>query len=81
MNICAAMITLGSHSGVSVRRASKQDKILAVKNPGVSLCPSYENGGRAVPPDTIVVLLQDITGEKGCLFIRYPDLIRTMYWV
>ena len=63
------------------RCAGWVDRILAVKNPGVSLRPSHKNGGRVVPPGTIVVLLQDITGEKGYLLIRYPDLIRTMYWV
>ena len=51
------------------------------KNPGVSLCPSFENGGRVAPPGTIAVLLQGISGEKGSWLIRYPDLIRTMYWV
>ena len=65
------MNTLGSHSGVSVRLASRLD--FAVKNPGVSLRHSYENGGRVVPPGTIAVLLQDIPGEKGSLLIRYPD--------
>ena len=63
------------------RCAGRVDRILAVKNPGVSLRPSYENGGRVVPPGTIAVLLQDILGEKGSLPIRYPDLIRPMYWV
>ena len=61
------------------RCAGRVDRILAVKNPGVSLRPSYENGGRVVPPSTITVLLQDIPGEKGSLPIRYPDLIRPMY--
>ena len=63
------------------RCAGRVDRLLAVKNPGVSLRPSHKNGGRVVPPGTIVVLLQDITREKGYLLIRYPDLIRTMYWV
>ena len=63
------------------RCAGRVDRILAVKNPGVSLRPSYENGGWVVPPGTITVLLQDIPGEKGSLPIRYTDLIRPMYWV
>ena len=61
--------------------AGRVDRILAVKNPGVSLHPSYENGGREAPLGTIAVLLQDIPEEKGRLLIRYPDLDRTMYWV
>ena len=63
------------------RCARRVDRILALKNPGVSLRPSYENGGRVVPPGTIVVLWQDITGENGWLIIRYPVLIWTIYWV
>ena len=63
------------------RCAWRVDRILAVKDPGVSLRPSYENGGRVVPPGTIGVLLQDIPGEKGSLLIRYPDLVRPMYRV
>ena len=62
------------------RCAGRVDRILAVKNPGVSLRHSYENGGREVSPGMIAVLLQDIPREKGSLLIRYPDLIRTMYW-
>ena len=45
------------------RCAGRVNGILAVKNPGVSLRPSYENGGRMVPPGTITALLQDIPGE------------------
>ena len=63
------------------RCAGRVDRILAVKNPGVSLRPSYENGGRVVPPGTITVLLQYMLGEKGNLPIRHPDLIRPIYWV
>ena len=62
------------------RCAGRVDRTLAVKNPGDSLRPSYGNGGRAVPPGTIAVLLQDIPGEEGSLPITYPDLIRPMYW-
>ena len=54
------------------RCAGRVDRILAVKNPSVSLCHSYENGGREVPPGLIAVLLQDIPGGKGILLIRYP---------
>ena len=50
------------------RCAGWVDRILAVNNSGVSLCPSNENGGRVVPPGTIAVSLQYIPGEKGvCL--------------
>ena len=72
-------ITLGSLQ--ASRCARRMDRILAINNPGLSLCPSYENGGRVVPPGTITVLLQDIPGEKGSLSIRYPDLIKPMYWI
>ena len=72
-----AIIILGSNSGVSVCRASGQDP--CSEEPGVSLCPSYENGGREVPHGMIVVLLQDIPGEKGSLLIRYPNLMKTIY--
>ena len=61
------------------RCAGWVDRIIAVKNPGVSLRRSYENGGRVVPPGTIGVLLLDIPGEKRSLPIRYPDLIRPIY--
>ena len=63
------------------RCAGRVHRFLAVKNLGVSLRHSYENGGRVVPPGTVAVLLQDIPGEKGSLPIRYPDLVRPMYWV
>ena len=63
------------------RCAGRVDRILLVKNPGVSLRPSFENGGREVPPGTIAVLLQDIPGEKESLLIRSPDLVRTVYWI
>ena len=62
------------------RCAGRVDRILAVKNPGVPLRPSYENGGRVMSPGTIAILLQDIPGEKGSLLIRCPDLVRTLYW-
>ena len=63
------------------RRAWRVDRILAVKNPGVSLRPGYENDERVVPPITVAVLLQDIPIKNGSLLIRYPDLVITMYWV
>ena len=53
--------------------------IFLVKNPGVSLGPSYANGGLVVPPVTSTVLSQDVPEEKGNLFTRYPDLVRTMF--
>ena len=57
------------------------DRILAVKNSGVSLRPSYENDGPVVPPSKIAVLLQDIPGEKDSLLIWYPDLVRSIHRV
>ena len=60
------------------RCVGRVDRILAVKNTGVSLRPSYENGGRVGPPGTIAVLFQVMPGERGSLLIRYPDLVRTM---
>ena len=77
---CAHLITPWVAIQAS-RCAWRVDRILAVKNPGVSLHPSDENGGRVASPGTIAVLFQDIPGEKDSLLIRYPDLIRTMYWV
>ena len=68
------MYNLGSHSGVSVR-LGRQDS--CSEEPG--RFATYENGGRVVQPGTIAVLLQDVPGKKGGLFIRYPDLVRTMY--
>ena len=67
--------TLGSHSGVLVRRASGQNSC------------SEESGRLAAPQlrkwraGSATVLLPGIPGEKGGLSIRYPDLIRPMYWV
>ena len=83
MSLChdAGIVTLGSHSGVSVRRASGQDS--CSEEPGRLATPQLRNWRAPgfVPPGTITVLLQDIPGDKGSLPIRYPDLIRPMYWV
>ena len=83
MSLChdAGIVTLGSHSGVSVRRASGQDS--CSEEPGRLATPQLRNWRAPgfVPPGTITVLLQDIPGDKRSLPIRYPDLIRPMYWV
>ena len=78
---CVMMQASGSHSGVSVRRASGQDS--CSEEPGRLATPQLRNWRAPgfVPPGTITVLLQDIPGDKGSLPIRYPDLIRPMYWV
>ena len=71
-------ITLGRHSGVSVRRASGQDS--CSEKPRRLAAPQLMKWrGRVVPPGTITVLLQDIPREKGSLPIKYPDIIRPMY--
>ena len=82
--------TLGSHSGVSVRRASGQD--CCSEEPRRLAAHSYETGVREVPPGTMAVLLQDIPGEKGSLraFLQTRRLwmchstcltIISMFWV
>ena len=70
-------ITLGRHSGVSVRRASGHDS--CSEKPRRLAAPQLMKWRAGSAAGTITVLLQDIPGEKGSLPIRYPDIIRPMY--
>ena len=60
------------------RCARQVDRILAVKNPGVLLCPGCGNGEQVVPPGPIAVLLQDIPREKGYFTYQLPAYINTL---